>query len=118
MVHPHVVFNENFDAKVENKNPPTYFFHIRNRHFRNCDFENFHPKKSMLHGVLLIALFACAAFYIGDIDWMKTLSFSPMAVGIIIGMLYADRLRNNQLDTFLLTMAMAVQGAETSFDKF
>ena len=23
---PHVVFNENFDAKVENKNPPTYFF--------------------------------------------------------------------------------------------
>ena len=37
----------------------------------------------MLHGVLLIALFACAAFYIGGMDWVKALSFSPMVVGII-----------------------------------
>ena len=41
----------------------------------------------MLHGVLLIALFACAAFYIGGMDCVKALSFSPMVVGIIIGML-------------------------------
>ena len=32
----------------------------------------------MLHGVLLIALFTCAAFYIGGMDWVKALSFSPM----------------------------------------
>ena len=43
----------------------------------------------MLHGVLLIALFACAAFYIGGMACVKALSFSPMVVGIIIGMLYA-----------------------------
>ena len=30
----------------------------------------------MLHGVLLIALFACAAFYIGGMDCVKALSFS------------------------------------------
>ena len=56
----------------------------------------------MLHGVLLIALFACAAFYIGGMDWVKALSFSPMVVGIIIGMLYANSLRNNLPDTWAL----------------
>ena len=29
---------------------------------------------SMLHGVLLMALFACAAFYIGEMGWVKALS--------------------------------------------
>ena len=55
----------------------------------------------MLHGVLLITLFACAAFYIGDMNWVKALSFSPMVVGIIIGMLYANSLRNNLPDTWV-----------------
>ena len=49
---------------------------------------------SMLHGVLLIVLFSCAAFYIGDFPWVKSLSFSPMIVGIVLGMLYANSLRN------------------------
>ena len=31
-------------------------------------------RSSMLHGVLLITLFACAAFYIGDMGWVKALS--------------------------------------------
>ena len=52
-------------------------------------------RSSMLHGVLLITLFACAAFYIGDMEWVKALSLSPMVVGIILGMLYANSLRNN-----------------------
>ena len=52
-------------------------------------------RNSMLHGVLLIALFSCAAFYIGDMEFIKKLSFSPMIVGIILGMLYANSLRNN-----------------------
>lgn len=55
----------------------------------------------MLHGVLLMALFACAAFYIGDMSWVKALSFSPMVVGIILGMLYANSLRNNLPDTWV-----------------
>ncbi len=56
---------------------------------------------SMLHGVLLIALFACAAFYIGDAQFFKEISFSPMIIGIILGMLYANSLRNNLPETWV-----------------
>ena len=48
----------------------------------------------MLHGILLIALFSCAAFYIGDISVIKKLSLSPLIIGIVLGMLYANSLRN------------------------
>lgn len=58
-------------------------------------------RSSMLHGVLLMALFACAAFYIGDTSWVKALSLSPLVVGIILGMLYANSLRNNLPDTWV-----------------
>ncbi len=55
----------------------------------------------MLHGVLLMALFSCAAFYIGGMGFVKALSLSPMIVGIILGMLYANSLRNNLPDTWV-----------------
>lgn len=42
-------------------------------------------RSSMLHGVLLITLFSLAAFYIGDMAFVKNLSLSPMIVGIILG---------------------------------
>ena len=58
-------------------------------------------RSSMLHGILLITLFSCAAFYIGDMDFVKSLSFSPMIVGIILGMLYANSLRNNLPKTWV-----------------
>lgn len=57
-------------------------------------------RSSMLHGILLMALFACAAFYIGEVDMMKAISFSPMIIGIILGMLYANSLRNNLPETW------------------
>ena len=56
---------------------------------------------SMLHGILLIALFACASFYIGEAGLLKEISFSPMIIGIILGMLYANSLRNNLPDTWV-----------------
>ena len=49
---------------------------------------------NMLHGVLLIALFSCAAFYISAFPVMKHLSFSPLIIGIVFGMLYSNSLRN------------------------
>lgn len=55
----------------------------------------------MLHGVLLMILFSCAAFYIGDMGFVKKLSLSPMIVGIILGMLYANSLRNNLPETWV-----------------
>lgn len=56
---------------------------------------------SMLHGVLLIALFACAAFYIGEIKFLQDISFSPMIIGIILGMIYANSLRNHLPETWV-----------------
>ena len=58
-------------------------------------------RKSMLHGILLIALFSCAAFYITDFEFIKKLSFSPLIVGIVLGMLYANSLRNNLPETWV-----------------
>ena len=46
-----------------------------------------------LHGILLIALFALSAFFIADFEWVKRLSLSPLIVGIILGMIYANTLR-------------------------
>jgi uncharacterized integral membrane protein (TIGR00698 family) len=58
-------------------------------------------RSSMLHGVLLMALFSCAAFYIGGMNWVKALSLSPMVVGIVLGMVYANSLRNNLPETWV-----------------
>ena len=58
-------------------------------------------RSSMLHGVLLIALFSCSAFYIGQMDFVTSLSLSPMIVGIVLGMLYANSLRNNLPETWV-----------------
>jgi uncharacterized integral membrane protein (TIGR00698 family) len=49
---------------------------------------------NVIHGILLIALFSLSAFYIADFRWVKSLSLSPMIVGIILGMIYANSLRN------------------------
>lgn len=58
-------------------------------------------RSNMLHGVLLIALFSCAALYIGETALMKQLSFSPLIIGIILGMLYANSLRNRLPETWV-----------------
>ncbi|WP_455637513.1 YeiH family protein [Parabacteroides sp.] len=56
---------------------------------------------NVLHGVLLIALFSFSAFYIAEFQFVKDLSFSPLIVGIILGMLYANSLRNHLPDTWV-----------------
>lgn len=53
------------------------------------------------HGILLIALFSFSAFYISDYQWVKDLSLSPLIVGIILGMLYANSLRNHLPSTWV-----------------
>lgn len=58
-------------------------------------------QQSKLQGVLLVSLFACAAFYLGDFSFFKSISLSPMIIGIILGMLYANSLRNNLPDTWV-----------------
>lgn len=55
----------------------------------------------MLHGVLLIALFSCAAFYIGSARLFTSLSISPLIIGIILGMIYANLLRMHLPETWV-----------------
>lgn len=58
-------------------------------------------KAHVIYGVLLIAIFSCAAFYIAEFEWVKKLSLSPLIVGIIIGMVYANSLRNRLPSTWV-----------------
>lgn len=53
------------------------------------------------HGILLIALVSLAAFYISGFAWVKYLNLSPLIVGIVLGMLYANSLRNHLPDTWV-----------------
>lgn len=54
-----------------------------------------------MHGILLIALFSFAAFYLSEIPFVRQLSFSPLIVGILLGMLYANSLRNRLPETWV-----------------
>ena len=58
-------------------------------------------RANTLHGILLIALFSFAAFYIAGFPIVKRLSFSPLIVGIVLGMLYANSLRNRLPETWV-----------------
>ena len=61
------------------------------------------PKRlaNPLHGILLIVLFSFSACYIADFQWVKHLSFSPLIVGIVLGMIYANSLRNHLPNTWV-----------------
>ncbi|NDV96988.1 YeiH family protein [Dysgonomonas sp. 521] len=55
----------------------------------------------IIHGILFVALFACAAFYISEFQVLKYLSFSPLIIGIILGMLYGNTLKKNMPEAWL-----------------
>lgn len=56
---------------------------------------------NILHGILLVALFSCAAFYPADTQPARSLSFSPLIPDIPLGMLYANSLRNHPPETWV-----------------
>lgn len=58
-------------------------------------------RSNVLHGILLIALFSLSAFYIAEFEFVKRLSFSPLIVGILLGMVYANSLRNHLPETWV-----------------
>ena len=60
-----------------------------------------HEKKAgVAHGVLFMALFACASFFIAQWQVMRDLSFSPLIIGIVLGMAYANSLRSHLPETW------------------
>ncbi len=53
------------------------------------------------HGLLLIALFTFASFYLANLEIVKQLSISPLIVGILLGMVYANTLRIKLPDSWV-----------------
>jgi len=50
--------------------------------------------KGFYYGIGLMAAFSVVAFFIASLDAVKALSFSPLIVGIILGMVYANTFRS------------------------
>ena len=51
--------------------------------------------KYTLNGILFVALFTIAAIQISQIGFIKALAISPLIIGIVIGMFYANTLRTH-----------------------
>ncbi len=51
-------------------------------------------RANTLSGILFVALFAASASYIAELRLFKHLGISPLIVGIVLGMVYANTLRN------------------------
>lgn len=60
-----------------------------------------HNRHHTIHGILLIVLFSFSAFYLAELDFIKSLSLSPLIVGIVIGMIYANSLRHHLPPTWV-----------------
>lgn len=57
-------------------------------------------KANKLNGIMLMALFSFSAFYIAGLPVIRHLSLSPLIVGIILGMVYANTLRMHLPETW------------------
>lgn len=49
--------------------------------------------KGFAAGVVMMVLFACTAAYIAGFEWVREWRLSPLIVGILLGMLFANTLR-------------------------
>lgn len=52
-------------------------------------------RKGTINGILFVAIFAAAATMISEINFVKSLGISPLVIGIVIGIFYANTLHNN-----------------------
>ena len=60
-----------------------------------CALMSTNERAGFVSGVFLMVLFACTATYIAGFEWVKQMRFSPLIVGIVIGMAYANTLRRH-----------------------
>lgn len=52
-------------------------------------------RKGTLSGIFFVAIFAAAATMIADINFVKSLGISPLVIGIVMGIFYANTLHNH-----------------------
>lgn len=51
-------------------------------------------RKGTISGILFVAIFAAAATYIAELGSVKALGLSPLVIGIVMGIFYANTLHN------------------------
>ncbi len=51
-------------------------------------------RQGTISGILFVAIFAAAATMIANMDFMKSLGISPLVIGIVMGIFYANTLHN------------------------
>ena len=51
-------------------------------------------RKGTISGILFVAIFAAAATFIAELEHVKSLGLSPLVIGIVIGIFYANTLHN------------------------
>lgn len=52
-------------------------------------------RKGTISGIIFVAIFAAAATMIADISAIKNLGISPLVIGIVLGIFYANTLHNH-----------------------
>ena len=52
-------------------------------------------RKGTFSGIIFVAIFAAAATMIADISFIKSLGISPLVIGIVMGIFYANTLHNH-----------------------
>lgn len=52
-------------------------------------------RKGTLSGIFFVAIFAAAATMVADISFVKSLGISPLVIGIVMGIFYANTLHNH-----------------------
>ena len=51
-------------------------------------------RKGTINGIIFVAIFAAAATMIADINFVKSMGISPLVIGIVMGIFYANTLHN------------------------
>ena len=52
-------------------------------------------RKGTMSGILFVAIFAAAATYIASLGPVKALGLSPLVIGIVLGIFYANTMHNH-----------------------
>lgn len=52
-------------------------------------------RKGTLSGIFFVAIFAAAATMVADLNFVKSLGISPLVIGIVMGIFYANTLHNH-----------------------
>jgi len=57
-------------------------------------------RKGTISGIIFVAIFAAGATYISDLSFIKALGLSPLVIGIVMGIFYANTLHNKTPDAW------------------